>query len=42
MRLGLFGTYDAEAPRLLTLLAGWRQLGGEVAACHQPLWPPGL
>jgi glycosyltransferase involved in cell wall biosynthesis len=41
MQLGLFGSYDADAPRLAVLLAGLEALGHTVVACHEPLWPPG-
>jgi glycosyltransferase involved in cell wall biosynthesis len=42
VRLGLFGTYDPDAPRLATLAAGLADLGHALVPCHAPLWPAGL
>ena len=41
MRLGLFGCYDAAAPRLKTLLAAAAAAGIEVVALHEAPFPAG-
>lgn len=41
MRLGLFGCYDPDAPRLATLLSGLDRLGVTVVACREPGWGVG-
>lgn len=38
-RLGLFGSYDREAPRLALLKAGVEALGHTLTECHEPPLP---